>query len=174
MSVIFTCALILLQCSASTANTDDNIILEPNYNILPIKPECGLFVAPSAVPGQGRVVIAGKFIKNGQIIDHAVTLALKHSDIEDTQLNNYVYGTNEDGFSMAEFGMAMLLNHHESPGVQHTWDTKNVAKASDQILAHTTFTTVSTTSLRSFEGKLIFSSASLPIEFFVFDINNFK
>ena len=160
MSVLFSCALILFLSVAvqevSSVAAKDDISIGPNDNESNPVAECGMYMAPSDVSGRGRVVIAGKFIRAGQIIDHAVTLTVKHSDIKDTQLNNYVYGTNEEGFSMAELGVSMLYNHHESPGVHNNWDSEVLSKTSDQIFAHTTFTTVASTASKNFEGQRTF------------------
>ena len=157
MSVLFSCALILFLGVAtqevSSAATKDHRSISPTNDTSNPVAECGIYLASSDVSSRGRVIVAGKFISTGQIIDHAVTLTVKHSDIEDTQLNNYVYGTSEIGFTMAELGVGMLYNHHEAPGVHNNWDSEVLSKTSDQIFAHTTFTTVASTASKNLRGQ---------------------
>ena len=160
-------ALFLVAKSANITVHDDNIDDETDKAgidaALPVEEECALYLAPSAISGHGRAIVAGKFIPKGQAIDRVVTLAMKYDDIKDTQLNNYVFGTNEEDITMTEFGVGMLYNHNKSPGVHHNWDTEIVAKASDQQLAHTSFTTVTATSSKDHVGTVLKSLHLTPV-----------
>lgn len=152
---VFAQYLLKVKSVNITINNNNNIAAENAFDAaLPVEAVCALYLAPSALPGHGRAIVAGKFIAEGQAVDRAVTLAIKYDDVKDTQLNNYVFGTNEDGITMTEFGVGMLYNHNKSPGIHHNWDTEKVAAASDQELAHTTFTTVTATATKNILGTI--------------------
>ena len=79
--------------------------------------QCSLYVAKSRVL-LGRGVFAGRNFSADDIVDHAPTLAVVHDDISETMLNNYVFATDEEEWSMLEFGPGSALSpppHHHHP-----------------------------------------------------------
>ena len=147
---VILCSLVHSELAADVDNTNSDKSSEKIAASTP--PECGLYLVPSAIQGQGRSIVAGKFINKGQAIDHSVTLGLREADCLQTQLMNYVFATNESDIAMTEIGVGMLYNHHPSPAVHHSWDTEVIELASAQKLAHTTFSTVATTASRDIQG----------------------
>ena len=122
------------------------------------QPKCTLYLAPSFTRGIGRGVFAGASFREGDQIDNSMTLAIHHNAIFSWQLNNYVWETDEIGTSMAEFGLGMLFNHRNPATVSHTWPTY-IKKASEQELAHTTYSTVLNTAMRDIvAGEELFVS----------------
>jgi hypothetical protein len=121
--VNFCCTYRIIASVAETETSSDN--------------DCQLYLAPSLTPGHGRGVFAGLPIKYADVIESAITIALEHNSIHQTQLNNYVWSAPEENISTAEFGAGMLFNHRNPPLVQHERPFK-AKKASDQRHAHTT------------------------------------
>lgn len=127
---------------------------------VPEDPICRMYLAPSLTPGCGRGVFAGSDIYSGETMDNSVTLALHHGSITPWQLNNYVWATDEDDISMAEFGAGMLFNHRPQGLFQHKWPA-HMTKSTDQKLAHTTFSSVLNVAERDISaGEEIFVSYS--------------
>lgn len=105
-------SLVLEYTSASGKSDSSNTKADDTDALLVIPaPECDLYLAPSAIPGLGRGIIAGKHFTEGTLMETLVTLAVNYTDIAHMQLGNYVYDTNEDQMAMAEFGIGMLYNH---------------------------------------------------------------
>ena len=65
---------------------------------------------------------------------------MRHGDIETTMLNNYVFGTGEDGISMAELGPGMVYNHRLPTNYYRVWDeSPQVILFEEQVEAYTTY-----------------------------------
>ena len=123
-------------------------------------PICRMYLAPSLTAGYGRGIFAGSQISSGEIMDNSVTIALDHNSISNWQLNNYVWATDENDISMAEFGAGMLFNHRQPGLFLHKWP-QHMTKAADQKLAHTTFSSVLNVAQRDISaGEEIFVSYS--------------
>jgi hypothetical protein len=121
---------------------------------------CQLYLAPSLTPGFDRGVFAGVSIKQDEVIECSVTIAVEYSSILETQLDNYVWGTWEPHIRMAEFGPGMLFNHGNPPVMRRTVPI-NMKKASDQRHAHTTSSPVLNVAMRDISvGEEIFVSYS--------------
>lgn len=119
---------------------------------------CHLYLAPSFTPGCGRGVFAGAQIHSGEIAENSVTIAVDHVSISGTQLNNYVWSTDESHISMAEFGPGMLYNHRNPPLFMHHWP-RNMKQAAEQRHAHTTYPSVLNVAERDIsQGEEIFVS----------------
>eukprot|EP01041_Mallomonas_annulata_P004480 gene4480-8915_t len=96
--------------------------------------KCALYLAPSLIPSAGRGIYAGTSFDEGDTVVVEQSLAVKYDDIVDTQLNNYVYNSEEDGYSMVVFGAACLFNHFNDPkDVAHFWDDEIVVPIKDQL-----------------------------------------
>jgi hypothetical protein len=115
--------------------------------------ECGLYLMPSRNPEHGRGLVAGKFIVEEQQIDISVTVAIRTEDITGTQLNNYVFGTEEDGIAVAELGLDMLYNHNEISFIKRMWAPTVLSKFEDQKLAHTTYSEVIIKTVKNVSGR---------------------
>ena len=115
--------------------------------------ECGLYLVPLSNPEYGRGIVAGKLIVNEQQIDRSVTLAVRIEDVTSTQLNNYVFGTTEDGIAIAELGLDMLYNHREYSTLKRTWASEVLFKFEDQKLAHTTYSEVIIKTAKNISGQ---------------------
>ena len=128
--------------SKSAAEVDENIVAE-----------CGLYLVPLSNPEYGRGLVAGKFIANEQQIDKSVTLAVRSEDIKTTQLNNYVFGTTEEGIAIAELGLDMIYNHRDHSTLKRTWASDDSFKFEDQKLAHTTYNQVAISVPKNVSGR---------------------
>ena len=115
--------------------------------------ECGIYLIPSSNPEHGRGLVAGKFIVNEQRIDKSVTVAVRSEDIASTQLDNYVFGTAEDGIAIAELGLDMLYNHKDVPTLKRTWAADDLFKFEDQKLAHTSYSQVYINTAKNISGQ---------------------
>ena len=115
--------------------------------------ECGLYLMPSSNPEHGRGLVAGKFIMEEQQVDRSVTVAVRSEDITGTQLNNYVFGTEENGIAVAELGLDMLYNHKEISFMKRTWASTVLSKFEDQKLAHTTYSEVFIKTSKNVSGR---------------------
>ena len=115
--------------------------------------ECGLYLMPSRNPEHGRGLVAGKFIVEEQQIDRSVTVAVRTEDITATQLNNYVFGTEEDGIAIAELGLDMLYNHKNFSFMKRAWASYVLSKFEDQKLAHTTYSEVFIKTSKNVSGR---------------------
>jgi hypothetical protein len=115
--------------------------------------ECGLYLMPSSNPEHGRGLVAGKFIVEEQQVDRSVTVAIRTEDITATQLNNYVFGTEEDGIAIAELGLDMLYNHKEISFMKRMWAPTVLSKFEDQKLAHTTYNEVIIKTAKNISGR---------------------
>lgn len=94
---------------------------------------CGLYLAPSTVPGAGRGIISGGNYRPGEVVEIASTTAfLAELMLDYSQLNNYVYAYDED-YSMMIFGAGSLYNHNKKSTVKHYWvvAAENLNKPSD-------------------------------------------
>lgn len=120
--------------------------------------ECDLFIAPSFVGGRG--IFAGRSFQSKEIIDVASSMTINQKKIHSWPINNYVYGSDDDHYSMALFGVAMLFNHRNPKDVEHKWEEWPVPSVSKQRYeAHTVYTQVSHETTRSIElGEEIFTS----------------
>ena len=121
---------------------------------------CEFYLAPSLVPGSGRGIISGKHFSKGDIIDVASSLTVKHSAIRNWPLNNYVYSSEDESYSMILFGLAMIFNHRKEKDVEHKWMDWPVVEVSLQKNeAHTIYTEVSHETTREvFAGEELFTS----------------
>ena len=66
--------------------------------------ECDLYLAPSTIPFLGRGIFTGREILANETFHVATTVTMRYFDIQQTMLNNYVFGAGEEGISMAEMG----------------------------------------------------------------------
>ncbi len=110
--------------------------------------DCDLYLAPSTILGAGRGVFAGKDFIRGGAVDMAPTLPIHHFNfVSKMMLNRYVYGTNEEDYSMVVFGVANLFNHADDNAdisVRHEWSSLDVVNAGyHRKRGYTDFTPVS-------------------------------
>jgi hypothetical protein len=85
---------------------------------------CKFYLAPSTISGAGRGIFAGEKFLEGTAVDVAPTLPIHHKYVSEMQLLNYVYGTNDDQYSMVIFGQSNLYNHRDEEdqvAVHHEW-----------------------------------------------------
>lgn len=89
---------------------------------------CAYYLAPSTIPRAGRGIYAGVGVRDGDVVDVAPTLPIHHSYVSQMQLLNYVYGTEDEAYSMVIFGQANIYNHREDPevAVRHEWHDSDV------------------------------------------------
>ena len=83
--------------------------------------ECGYYMAPSFIPGAVRGIIAGKNYSDSELVESTPSILVPNEDIRRFQLFNYVYASNDEDYSIAVFGAAMLFNHHNPKTVTHYW-----------------------------------------------------
>lgn len=107
-------------------------------------PQCSLYLAPSLLgKSAGRGIFAGESISEGNTVVLEQSLNVKYSLVSGTQLNNYVYNSEADGFSMVVFGAACIFNHLKEKHLAHYWDDEVIPPISDQLKeAYTNFTKV--------------------------------
>lgn len=119
--------------------SNSNSIKKEKYN-------CSLYLAPSFIKGVSRGVFAGKDFKKDDIIEISPTVAILTKFIEDLQIFNYAFSSNDDAYSISVFGVAMLFNHNNNKNVDYLWN--GVPINSEKIVhnifsqAHTKFTDV--------------------------------
>lgn len=121
---------------------------------------CDFYLAPSLVPGGGRGIFAGRFFEKGDVVDVASTFSIRGSAMRNWMLQNYVYSTEEEGYSMVVLGIAMLFNHRIPESATHFWVSHNIARAEDnRYIPHSVFTPVLHRSLKVFvPGQEIFTT----------------
>lgn len=104
--------------------------IEESESILPQHLSvCELYLAPSLIPEAGRGVFAGRSLPPKTVLDHSVNIPVLDSDIVDSQLDNYVFSTGIEGYSMLALGLGSLFNHNDSETVVHQWMDSEVADA---------------------------------------------
>jgi hypothetical protein len=97
------------------------------------------------IEGAGRGVIAGKGFVKDDVFDDAVSLVIASSACSMWQVNNYVYASDNDLYSMLIFGPASLFNHNNDASVKNSyflWSDYTVTPVEAQVEAHTTYTGV--------------------------------
>jgi hypothetical protein len=156
----FSLLAIALGCHAGSATDVGEAAAAVNETPSVKAPECLMWMAPSTLEGAGRGVVAGKDMAAEDLIDSAVSLTVPASYIGDWQLQNYIYASEEDGQSMALFGVGMLFNHREPPNVHHYWDSWEMAHSSDnKYVPSTTYSPVAhNTTEPLVRGQEIFTS----------------
>jgi hypothetical protein len=85
--------------------------------------ECGYFLAPSFIPGAVRGIFAGTNYKNQDLIESTPSVLVPTEQARGVQLFNYVYGSDDEDYSIAVFGAAMLFNHRNPKTTTHYWHT---------------------------------------------------
>ena len=90
-------------------------------------PRCNFYLAESLIPGAGRAILAGKHFRIGDSLFDLPTLAVKKEHNRKWQLDNYVYKSPNNDYSMIAFGIASLFNHKNTEdanlGDMHSMDT---------------------------------------------------
>jgi len=106
--------------------------------------QCSLYLAPSLLGrSAGRGIFAGGPIAEGDTVVIEQSLNVKYSLISDTQLNNYVYNSEADGFSMVVFGAACIFNHMTEKHLAHYWNDEVIPPVDAQFSeAYANFTQV--------------------------------
>ena len=88
---------------------------------------CGLYLAPSVIPEAGRGVISGRAYDEGHILEDQVPTLKMSTEISGAcQLNNYVFSSNDESYSMIIFGPGSLYNHQSLQTIQHYWQDHDV------------------------------------------------
>ena len=124
--------------------------------------ECGLYVAPSTVPHLGRGIFTGKAYRENDTIEVSVTLPVRYRDVDGTQINNYIFGTGEDGIAMLEYGPGMLYNHRIPTNYYRVWDERDDAVPrptlfDEQVEAYTTYRSILEVAVHDLEaGEEVF------------------
>lgn len=126
----------------AVGNADDGLVAE-----------CEFYLVPSSNPKYGRGIVSGKFIETDQEIDRSIVLAIHSDHLESTQLNNYVFGTKEDGVNIAQLGLDMLYNHRDSATVTRVWAPGHLHMFEDQVLPHATHTEVRIITNKKVSGR---------------------
>eukprot|EP01039_Chlorochromonas_danica_P011088 gene11088-12351_t len=88
---------------------------------------CEVYLAPSLIPDAGRGVFAGRSLPRKTVLDHSVNIPVLDRDIADSQLDNYVFSTGIEGYSMLALGLGSLFNHNDTETVVHNWMDDEVA-----------------------------------------------
>ncbi len=113
--------------------------------------DCPLYMAPNKY-GYGRGVYAGvDTISNEYPITYSPTLLVNSNHLYDTGLNNYVFGSEDEKYSMVAFGPSLLLNHRSNNiTTEHYWDVDNIPSASESTAeSYSNYTTISFKALRN-------------------------
>eukprot|EP00602_Paraphysomonas_sp_CaronLab_P005770 CAMPEP_0185033988 /NCGR_PEP_ID=MMETSP1103-20130426/23456_1 /TAXON_ID=36769 /ORGANISM="Paraphysomonas bandaiensis, Strain Caron Lab Isolate" /LENGTH=428 /DNA_ID=CAMNT_0027570461 /DNA_START=21 /DNA_END=1304 /DNA_ORIENTATION=- len=108
--------------------------------------DCTLYVAPSFIPGAVRGIIAGVDFNIDDTIQESTSILIRTDHIRHWQLFNYVFSAEDEDYSMALFGGAMLFNHRDPATIEHVWHRAPV-KSYDLLKnvysqPYTAFTTV--------------------------------
>lgn len=94
--------------------------------------ECLLYLAPSLLTQAGRGVIAGTELDIDYVIETSPTIVFPQEISSSCQLDNYVFGTEDEEYSMLIFGPGSLYNHASShQSVQHFWNDHEVKLAGE-------------------------------------------
>ncbi len=98
---------------------------------------CDFYLAPSVMDGVGRGTVAGREYKVNEVVDTMVSVSLPYDWIAagEWSLGNYVFASDEEGQSMAVFGIAMLMNHNNKESVHHYYDDYEPVKVNETIFA---------------------------------------
>lgn len=91
---------------------------------------CDIYMAPSLIPGAGRGIIAGKDFNINEVVEIEPTIMIPDEVVKSTQLNNYVFGSNDPNFHLINFGYGVLYNHRDPKTMQHSWNHHIVRPAS--------------------------------------------
>lgn len=79
---------------------------------------CGYYLTPSLIPGAGRGIVAGRDYNEDEPVESAgPALLVDNTYCPLWSLHNYVYSSASENYSMAVFGVAMLINHSPNPQV---------------------------------------------------------
>lgn len=138
------------------------------------EPTCDLYLALSKIPGAGRGVIAGRNFNYDAVLDSSPSILIKTDDIYSWQLFNYVYSAEDDDFSMALFGPAMMYNHFVPINVEHQWAEADIPRPESIVDApFTTYTNVEYVTTREVSigeelfvtyGEDWFDSRNMPVK----------
>lgn len=99
---------------------------------------CSLYIAPSKIPGAGRGIFAGKDFVVDEVLetDPSITVLYEHTSA--TSLAHYVYGFNEEEYSMVNFGIGCLLNFVPSKvSVRNVWADDHMLSGAPSNLPYT-------------------------------------
>lgn len=108
--------------------TDNSLHMEADNVRSVTNLSCDLFLAPSIIKGAGRGVFAGRKFRRMELVDRAATITISHDLTSSTQLNNYVFSTDDEGYDMIVLGPLSLFNHRQpNPSISHWW-TDNTAR----------------------------------------------
>ncbi len=115
--------------------------------------ECKIYLAPNKY-GYGRGVYAGvNTLLNEYPITYSPTLLVRSNHLYDTGLNNYVFGSEDERYSMIAFGPSLLMNHrNNNTATEHYWDENDIPSASQSTIEpYSTYSTISFKALRNVE-----------------------
>jgi hypothetical protein len=87
---------------------------------------CSLYLAPSKIPNAGRGVFAGKYFDINDLVDIGPTLLIRSNDCTDTQLEDYVFGSDHEDYSMVAFGPPSLFNSHPNKSLYYNWQPQKI------------------------------------------------
>lgn len=86
-------------------------LLWTSLSLLPLASPCDLFLAPSAVSGAGMGLFAGRSFAAEEVLAVDESLLLRTDDCYGSQLNNYIFGTDDDAYANLNLGVITLMNH---------------------------------------------------------------
>ncbi len=142
-----------LNSSHCAINRSDKFPLTPTSY-----PTCSLYLAQSNIPNAGRGVFAGKYFDINDLVELGPTLLIRGDDCAGTQLEDYIFGSDHDDYSMVVFGPPSLFNSHNNKSLYYNWQPSPAGvtiSASDSILNHsipyTTYTATVFYALRVIE-----------------------
>ena len=99
---------------------------------------CSLYLAPSVVIPNNRGVYAGRSYNQGDIvIDGAPTLLINERYTQNWSLNNYVFATGDDLYSMALISEAIIFNHKDAYNTHHVWSEESPAPIREEHMDET-------------------------------------
>ena len=119
---------VLIACAfaLATADTDSS---------------CDLYMANSLNQNFGRGVFAGKTFRKNANVEQSVSI-LVHNDLAmNSQLEYFVYASDEENYAVAVLGAAMMFNSLADESVAHQWESEDVPPIeSVEERAHTNYT----------------------------------
>lgn len=105
---------------------------------------CELYFAASRIQNAGRGVFTGISRTKDSILEVAINIPILRSDIETTQLDNYVFDTGFDDYVMVSLSIGSMFNHKDpARNVDYNWSSDHIPHPHETIpLPHSTFADV--------------------------------
>lgn len=101
INLLFVSTIVYSESDIDTKLDDIN---ENKNQTAPISEICNAYLIPSLIPMAGRGVVSGKNYRKKQRIELVPTIAISNKVTSITQLQNYVFSTEEDDYDMICLG----------------------------------------------------------------------